>query len=73
MLKLCDAPWHENPLFPPYQFFDIQHGREEKSSNNSTFNTEEAVLSSKLIELLCSSFPDKSFFGKIGGKLLLFY
>ncbi|TPX34553.1 hypothetical protein SmJEL517_g02792 [Synchytrium microbalum] len=66
MAEKCKAPWHHDPLLPPYRFYDCHSGREENSSNKSKFNMAEAQACVDLVKRLFISAPKEKFSGKIG-------
>ncbi|KAH8920764.1 hypothetical protein BT69DRAFT_1336150 [Atractiella rhizophila] len=49
-------PWHQNRLFPPYRFFDID-GREERDRFNSIVNRFEANMAVQLYARLQTACP----------------
>ena len=54
------TPWHSNPFFRPYQFFDVADGREETSRAHSQLNRAEVKVAITLYERLRREFPSSS-------------
>ncbi|KAI8589911.1 YLR430Wp-like protein [Geranomyces variabilis] len=71
MLRLTTAPWHSDPLYPPYQLVNAHAGREQTGRGHSYTNPEEARLCVDLVETLCARYPGYQFAGKIG--VITFY
>jgi senataxin len=72
MAELAAAPWHSNTFFRPYQFFDVNQGREQKTHGNSLMNVEEARVCASLIQLLVKEYPRANFAHRIGGIVFRF-
>ncbi|KAJ3097927.1 DEAD-box type RNA helicase [Phlyctochytrium planicorne] len=62
----CRAEWHADPLFPPYAFFNVEWGREQRGKGHSLFNPDEITVCYNLVCMLCAKFPDLKFRSKIG-------
>ena len=53
-------PWHSNPLFKPYQFFDVADGREETSAKgHSQFNRAEIKVALALYDRIRVEYASK--------------
>ncbi|KAJ3119949.1 DEAD-box type RNA helicase, partial [Nowakowskiella sp. JEL0407] len=63
--KVCEAPWHLNPLLSPYRLFDVD-GKEEMGQSYSIFNPQEVEACVQLVEMLCNLHPEINFGTKIG-------
>ncbi|KAI8908132.1 P-loop containing nucleoside triphosphate hydrolase protein, partial [Powellomyces hirtus] len=71
MSDISKAPWHSDPLYPPYQLVDMHSGREQTGRGHSYYNSDEARLCADLVETLCLRYPKYNFVGKIG--VITFY
>ena len=71
MEQKCCAPWHQDPLFAPYLFYNAIDGREQQSRGHSLSNDCEARLCCRLVEGICASNKSTSFFSRIG--IITFY
>ncbi|KAJ1998777.1 DEAD-box type RNA helicase, partial [Coemansia thaxteri] len=66
MDKKQAAPWHKNPNYPPFTFFNIYSGREQTDGLHSVYNAAEVDAAAQLVFSLCSDFPSLSWKQKIG-------
>ncbi|KAJ1564797.1 DEAD-box type RNA helicase, partial [Cladochytrium tenue] len=62
--SLCKAPWHGS--HPPYQFLNVEWGREQRAKGHSLFNPDEIVACVNFVEQLCSAYPTIGFAARIG-------
>jgi senataxin len=61
------APWHANPLFPPYSFMHVIGGSEQAAGrSHSILNPQEASIAVLLYDALIKGFPDVNFSGRVG-------
>jgi senataxin len=56
MRKRATRPWHTNPLFKPFVFFDV-NGTERRPDGASWANDDEARLVAALVKRLISDYP----------------
>ncbi|KAI9331436.1 AAA domain-containing protein [Zopfochytrium polystomum] len=61
---LCKAPWHDK--YPPYQFLNVDWGREQRAKGHSLYNPDEILACVNFVERLCASFPTIGFANRIG-------
>ncbi|KAI8324439.1 P-loop containing nucleoside triphosphate hydrolase protein, partial [Martensiomyces pterosporus] len=66
MAKKQTAPWHANPKYPPFMFFNIWMGKEQAGRSHSVFNTAEADAAVQLVQNICRDYPNVEFKQKIG-------
>ncbi|KAI8843584.1 AAA domain-containing protein [Chytridium lagenaria] len=45
----CTAPWHKDASFPPYSFYDVEWGREQRAQGHSLHNPDEVMVCFNLV------------------------
>jgi len=65
MSELTSRPWHTQPMFGTYKFFNVT-GVEQPGSFNSIKNTFECDVAKAIYSRLSQEFRSTSFSGKIG-------
>ncbi|CAN6621584.1 helicase Sen1p [Trichomonascus vanleenenianus] len=58
MARLCARPWHSNPWFGEYRFYDIKGRHQKSTQTKSIFNKDEAVIALELFDSLTKQYPD---------------
>ena len=67
MSSKTQQPWHANPMFHPYRFFDVPNGSEEPaSSGHSLINRGECKIAVSLYRRLTTEFSNVDFDFRIG-------
>ncbi|KAL5501492.1 hypothetical protein ACEPAH_8752 [Sanghuangporus vaninii] len=67
MDKKTVQPWHADPRFGPYRFYNVEHGREEMSNKgHSLLNRDEARMVLALYNGLLRQFPSINFDYRVG-------
>lgn len=56
MAEKTAQPWHADPIFPPYRFFNVSHGQEQSSGSHSLSNRAEAQVAVSLYNRLRNQF-----------------
>jgi hypothetical protein len=60
-------PWHANPLFPPYAFFNVRNSREDKGRVGHSFlNRPEAEIAVAIYGKLVEEYPDVDLDYRVG-------
>lgn len=64
---LTTREWHQNSLFPPYQFFDIVEGQQTQNKKTFSFTNEtEVKIAIEMINKLFGTYRHMDFKNKIG-------
>ncbi|KAH3687200.1 hypothetical protein WICPIJ_001795, partial [Wickerhamomyces pijperi] len=67
MDKKTERPWHRDPLFPPYRFYDIIDGHQSQNTKTMSFvNYEEVDIAIELVKALFNKFRNIDFLNNIG-------
>ncbi|KOS18097.1 Helicase SEN1 [Escovopsis weberi] len=66
MLQLRQAPWHQDVLFSPYRFFDVQGVQEKGRKGQSLVNTRELEVALQMYERFRREYGSCDLRGKIG-------
>ncbi|CDK24161.1 unnamed protein product [Kuraishia capsulata CBS 1993] len=66
MATINSRPWHSNPFFQPYMFFEATGRHEQNSLSKSLFNPEEAQTALQIVKKLLETYPNEDWTGKIG-------
>ena len=66
MAKLRARPWHQNTIFGPYRFFDVQGHHQSAPRGHSLINHAEIEIALKLFDRLVTDCKGYDFRGKVG-------
>ena len=66
MATLRRRPWHREPLFGPYRFFDVQGQQRAAPKGHSLINIAEVKVALQIYKTLTTQFSSYDFKGKIG-------